>query len=65
MTYIAKDQEHLDTVVYNRYKTLKVFETILQVNPHLLTKRLLDAGDQVLLPSLNLPPQENQVEALW
>lgn len=65
MTYIAQDQQRLDSVVYNHYKTLKVFETVLQINPHLLEKRHLEAGDKALLPALALPPKENESGALW
>lgn len=51
--YIAKDDERLDSIVYSHYGTLNVFQSVLEVNSHLLNKKILNAGDIVLLPKIN------------
>lgn len=51
--YIAKDDERLDSIVYSHYGTLNVFQSVLETNSHLLNKKILNAGDIVLLPQIN------------
>ena len=51
--YIAKDNERLDSIVYSHYGTLNVFQSVLEVNSHLLNKKILNAGDIVLLPQID------------
>ena len=51
--YIAKDDERLDSIVYSHYGTLNVFQSVLETNSHLLNKKILNAGDIVLLPKIN------------
>lgn len=51
--YIAKDDERLDNIVYSHYGTLNVFQSVLETNSHLLNKKILNAGDIVLLPQIN------------
>ena len=62
MTYIAKDKERLDNIVYKHYKTLEVFETVLSFNSHL--NSVLKAGDKVFLPEIKIEKKDETV-ALW
>lgn len=60
--YIAKDNDRLDTIVYQHYGTLDFFPLILDINSQL--PPLLKAGDVVFLPEVRL--DENKEEnALW
>lgn len=62
MTYIAKDGDRLDTIVYKHYKTLEVFEIVLSFNSNL--NSVLKAGDKVFLPEIKLQEKSKEV-SLW
>lgn len=62
MIYIAKNKDRLDTIVYKHYKTLYVFETVLQINAWLTP--ILKAGDKVYLPEIKITEEVKEV-SLW
>lgn len=65
-THIAEAGNRLDQIVFNEYATLKVFDSVLEANPHLDTKPLLDDGDMVNLPVVELPKTTTkEVKSLW
>jgi phage tail protein X len=65
-TYTAKDGERLDSIVYAHYGTnlpegfAQALPQVVAVNAHL--PAILNAGDKVLLPDLDIPKQEAK---LW
>lgn len=63
--YTVTEPKRLDTIVYEHYETLEVFEAVLEFNTHLLPdKYILEVGDKVLLPTLEVP-QKIEDGALW
>jgi phage tail protein X len=65
-TYIAQQGDRLDQIVYKEYKTLIIFDKVLEANPHLATKVILDDNDTVNLPILELPKATTkEVKSLW
>jgi len=62
--YIAQKGDRLDQIVYKKYKTLKIFEKVLEANLHLLNKVILDEGDIVYLPKIKIE-KPKEVKALW
>lgn len=60
-TYIAKDSDRLDTIVYNHYGHLRLFEQVLALNPKL--GATLKAGDKVFLPEIKEKAEEQN--KLW
>lgn len=66
MIVFAKDNDRLDFIVYKHCKTLEYFDLVLELNPHLLHKTHLDAGDKVYLPQVKpVIKQESEVKTLW
>jgi phage tail protein X len=64
-TYIVTEPKRLDTIVYENYKTLDVFEAVIELNPQLLPdKYILEVGDKVLLPIIEIP-KKIESGALW
>ncbi|EGT0748229.1 TPA: tail protein X [Campylobacter jejuni] len=59
--YIAKNEERLDSIVYNHYGTLSYFDQVLRVNPRL--DPILKTGDKVILPEIEI--KEDKEETLW
>lgn len=59
--YIAKDNDRLDKVVYEHYKSLDNFAVVLSFNSHL--NAVLSAGDHVLLPQI--PEKPKKQKKLW
>jgi phage tail protein X len=65
-TYIAQQGDRLDQIVYKEYKTLIIFDKVLEANAHLSTKVILDDNDTVNLPVLELPKATiKEVKSLW
>lgn len=61
---IAKAGERLDQIIYSNYGTLEVFEQVLEVNPHLLKKEILEIEDIVYLPNVVLEKVKKE-DVLW
>ncbi|HKM19357.1 MAG TPA: tail protein X [Aliarcobacter sp.] len=60
----ALNGERLDQIVFREYKTLKYFEKVVESNPHLKNKVLLDETDFIYLPKIK---EENKIkmDSLW
>lgn len=60
----ALNGERLDQIVFREYKTLKYFEKVVESNPHLKNKVLLDEADFIYLPKIK---EENKIkmDSLW
>lgn len=66
MIVIASDNDRLDYLVYKHLKSLDNFSLVLEMNPHLITKTHLDAGDKVYLPDFKPTiKQEQKAKTLW
>jgi phage tail protein X len=63
--YVAKDGERLDQVVYANYKSLDVFNSIMEFNKHLQDKPILSAGDVVYLPEIEVKTKIKELKSLW
>lgn len=61
---IAKTGERLDQIIYSNYGTLEAFEQVLEANPHLLKKEILEIGDIVYLPNVVLEKVKKE-DVLW
>ena len=66
-TYEAQNGDRLDTITYNTYKTLdkEVLEKVFEANPHLTTKPILEFGDIVNLPVIEIAKKPTEVKTLW
>jgi phage tail protein X len=64
-SYLAKDGERLDQIIYKYYGSLVFFDKIIDQNTHLMDKLVLDSGDVVFLPQINFNQKETKVAALW
>lgn len=64
MIIIAKDNDRLDYLTYKHLKSLDDFSLVLKMNPHLITKTHLNAGDKVYLPEF-IKTKEQKSKTLW
>ena len=67
-TYKAIEGERLDQIVFNFYGSIKLFEVVLENNPHLKDKPILSADDEVTLEEIEpvtTKTTEENVKALW
>lgn len=62
--YTVTQNTTLDKVIYQFYKNLDDFKVILEANPNLKNKVILEVGDVVNLPILE-KKQEGKVKRLW
>ncbi|MCT7405604.1 tail protein X [Aliarcobacter cryaerophilus] len=62
--YTVTQNTTLDKVIYQFYKNLDDFKVILEANPNLKNKVVLEVGDVVNLPILE-KKQEVKVKRLW
>ena len=64
VTYMAKDGDLLDWIVWKHYGTTSVLEQVLQANPN-LTNEILSAGTIVRLPYIEEIKKTNTEIRLW
>lgn len=64
LKYTVTQNTTLDKVIYQFYKNLDDFKVILEANPNLKNKVVLEVGDVVNLPILE-KKQEVKVKRLW
>jgi len=62
--YTITQKTTLDKVVYEFYKNLTFFKDVLEANPHLKYKLILEVADIVNLPTLN-NKEKTSIERLW
>lgn len=60
----ASDNQRLDEIVYKEYGTLEFMEIVLENNPNLTTKLVLNIGDVVYLPIVDKTVEIKEDE-LW
>lgn len=65
-TINAQAGDQLDKIVFKYYGTLEVYTKVLESNTHLVNKVLLDDGDIVNLPTIEIEKSTiKKVETLW
>ncbi len=62
---IASDKQRLDEIVYKEYGTLEFMEIVLDHNPHLTSKLVLNTKDVVNIPIIKKKKDEEKEDALW
>lgn len=65
-TVNAQAGDRLDQIVYLEYGTLTIFDKVLEANSHLATKVILDDGDIVNIPVIEIEKETiKEVKSLW
>lgn len=65
-TFLAQKGDRLDQITYSEYGTLKIFDKVLEANPHLMTKVILDDNDTVNIPVIQIKKEATkEVKSLW
>jgi len=62
---LAKNGERLDTIVFEEYGTLSVLPQVLEVNPQITLKLILEDRDVVYFPTIASTDVTNQGISLW
>lgn len=63
---VANQGDRLDQIIYAYYGTLDVMNEVMSANVHLLRKAILDTGDKVYLPDIDVTVQsEDTGVSLW
>jgi len=62
---VAATGDRLDQIIYAHYGTLDVMNEVMMSNAHLMGKPILDAGDKVYLPDIDLPEPTETGVSLW
>lgn len=63
----AQDGDRLDQIVYKEYGTLEVLEEVLQANPHLVSKVILEDGDEITIAVIDIvkDSEDRELKTLW
>ncbi|MDD3770464.1 MAG: tail protein X [Sulfuricurvum sp.] len=61
----AAQGDRLDQIIHAHYGTLDAMNDVMMANPHLLAKPILDDGDMVSLPEIDLPAPQEKGVSLW
>jgi len=62
---VVKEEKRLDEIVYRYCKTLDIFDKVLEINPHLVNKIFIQAGEVVYLADVNNNVKIKEVKTLW
>ena len=65
MRIVLTQEQRLDEVVFQHYGNLDNFDLILENNPKLANKDILEAGTEVELVELEEKSNINEVKTLW
>ena len=64
VTYIAKEGDVLDWIVWRHYGTISVLEKVMEANPN-ITDEKLSAGTVVNLPYIEVTQKNISEVRLW
>ncbi|RYA23884.1 phage tail protein [Malaciobacter halophilus] len=65
-TYIAQEGDRLDQIVFRHYKTLIVFEKVVEANPSLKNRTILKDDEVINLPVITIEKTKTkEVKSLW
>ena len=57
--------QRLDEIVFAHYKSLDYLDEVIQANPDLLSKLIIEVGDKVELPVFKSVSKINKTKSLW
>ena len=64
VTYLTKEGDVLDWIVWRHYGTISVLEKVMQANPN-VTDEILNAGIEIKLPYIEVAQKNNSEVRLW
>ena len=64
ITYVTKEGDVLDWIVWRHYGTISVLEKVMQANPN-VTDEKLDAGIEIKLPYVETVKKNKGEIKLW
>ncbi len=64
VTYITKEGDVLDWIVWRHYGTISVLEKVMQANPNIVDEKLA-AGVEIKLPYVEVVQKKNNEVRLW
>lgn len=65
-TYTAQNGDRLDQIVFKEYGSLKVFEKVVEANPGLKNRTILQDGEVINLPVVTIEKTKiKEVKTLW
>ena len=64
VTYITKEGDILDWIVWRHYGTISVLEKVIEANPN-ITSEKLSAGIEIKLPYIEVIQKSNSEVRLW
>lgn len=63
---VATQGDRLDQIIYHHYGTLDVMNEVMMHNPNLMSTPILQNGDKVYLPDIDVTAQAETVGvSLW
>lgn len=64
VTYITKDGDVLDWIVWKHYGTMSALEQVMKSNPN-VTEEILSAGTVIKLPYIEVAQKTDNEVKLW
>ena len=64
VTYITKEGDILDWIVWRHYGTISVLEKVMDANPN-ITDEKLESGIEIKLPYIETVKKSNSEVRLW
>ena len=64
VTYVTKEGDVLDWIVWRHYGTTAVLEKVMEANPNITDERL-SAGIEIKLPYIDAVPKTSGEIRLW
>lgn len=64
VTYITKEGDVLDWIVWRHYRTISVLEKVMKANPN-ITDEKLSAGIEIKLPYIEMVQKADNEVKLW
>lgn len=64
VTYITKEGDVLDWIVWRHYGTISVLEKVMKANPN-ITDEKLSAGIEIKLPYIEMVQKADNEVKLW
>lgn len=65
MIVIVKQEKRIDEIVFEYYGNLDHLDEVIELNPHLYQKVVLDLGDKIKLPEFQKKEKIANIKGLW
>ena len=62
---VTQENQTLDKIVYEHYGNLDHFDDVVESNPQLMSKMILDLGDKIILNEYEDKSITSNAQALW